>query len=43
MYGAVLPSYSSGSSKNTKDKKDNDKINADDPTNKDRILEIFSK
>lgn len=40
MYGAVLPSYKSHK-KNETGKADNEKINADDPRNKDKVRSIL--
>lgn len=41
MYGAVLPSYKS-SKKNTPGKADdNERINADDPRNRDKVRQIL--
>lgn len=40
MYGAVLPSYKSPN-KNETGKADNEKINADDPRNRDKVRQIL--
>lgn len=41
MYGAVLPSYKSSKKNETGKAVGNEKINADDPRNKDKVRSIL--
>lgn len=41
MYGAVLPSYKSHKKNETGKAGDNEKINADDPRNRDKVRQIL--
>lgn len=41
MYGAVLPSYKSSKKNATGKADDNERINADDPRNRDKVRQIL--